>query len=285
MLSMIDYRRTLPEYQEATMTLYPVSHSAGGRCPKAKSSLLAAALLLTALALLATPNAAFCDPQSDKEFAQACTEIKQHDCRCAKDRLLKLANQGHAKAQTLLGLLYEEGVGVDKDLNQARLWYMKAARKGLREAESRLGRLYLSEKAEFMKDKEKAEKWLTRAAEHGEVEAQTKLGTLLMSEVGLEGIEMHGLMVSGPKLKRKHDDAVRWLHLAADRGSDEARKSLEGMPGGVELEDAVAKGKDRLTQSGRATAQGMSNIETSWEGYADLVQSVRQVGSAAASAN
>ena len=41
----------------------------------------------------------------------------------------------------ILGICYEEGNGVTKDLNQAREWYTKAAAQGDAEAQAELDRL------------------------------------------------------------------------------------------------------------------------------------------------
>ena len=42
---------------------------------------------------------------------------------------------------TNLGEMYEEGRGVDKDEKEAVRWYRKAAEKGDKEAQKRLGQL------------------------------------------------------------------------------------------------------------------------------------------------
>lgn len=43
---------------------------------------------------------------------------------------LQAALQGHAKAQTNLGSLYEHGFGLDRDYNRAYFWTLLAAAKG-----------------------------------------------------------------------------------------------------------------------------------------------------------
>jgi TPR repeat protein len=40
------------------------------------------------------------------------------------------ANQGHAKAQCKLGLMYEFGLGVGRDYAEAAKWFRKAAEQG-----------------------------------------------------------------------------------------------------------------------------------------------------------
>jgi TPR repeat protein len=41
------------------------------------------------------------------------------------------ADQGYPLAQQLLGQLYENGIGVEKDEKEAVKWYRKAANQGL----------------------------------------------------------------------------------------------------------------------------------------------------------
>ena len=41
--------------------------------------------------------------------------------------IITLANQGNAQSQYELGLMYELGMGIDKDLDRAFIWYQKSA--------------------------------------------------------------------------------------------------------------------------------------------------------------
>ena len=59
----------------------------------------------------------------------------------ARAWLQKAADQGHAKAQNNLGLLYEYGLGGAKDYAQARAWLQKAADQGDADAISNLKEL------------------------------------------------------------------------------------------------------------------------------------------------
>ena len=52
--------------------------------------------------------------------------------------LLEAANQGEAKAQYLLGSIYEEGLGCDVDLTGAFKWYRQAALQDHRQAAEKL---------------------------------------------------------------------------------------------------------------------------------------------------
>ena len=53
-----------------------------------------------------------------------------------------LANRGHARAQTMLGLMYDLGQGVPQDYAQAAKWYRLAADQGDARGQSRLGFMY-----------------------------------------------------------------------------------------------------------------------------------------------
>ena len=53
---------------------------------------------------------------------------------------LKKANEGDANAQFIVGKRYERGVGTAQDLDQAKVWYTKAAEQGHEVAKSKLGK-------------------------------------------------------------------------------------------------------------------------------------------------
>jgi len=52
------------------------------------------------------------------------------------------ANQGYAKAQSNLGVMYDKGHGVKQDYNQAVKWYHKAADQGYAMAQDNLSIMY-----------------------------------------------------------------------------------------------------------------------------------------------
>ena len=51
---------------------------------------------------------------------------------------LKSAMQGDGDAQYAVGLCYEEGMGVEVDLDEALEWYARSAKQGNKEAKKRL---------------------------------------------------------------------------------------------------------------------------------------------------
>ena len=71
-----------------------------------------AALLIMALAIMATPVFA-------GDFQDGFDAYKRGDYETAVKKFKPLAEQGFAKAQTNLGLMYEYGAGVPQDYDQA----------------------------------------------------------------------------------------------------------------------------------------------------------------------
>ena len=85
----------------------------------------------------------------------------------------KAAEQGHTRAQWLLGACYSQGVGVKANQEKAEFWLQKSAQAGDVEGQYSLGGFY------FMKpDIVKAEYWIQLAAEQGHEEAKTMLGAI-----------------------------------------------------------------------------------------------------------
>ncbi len=64
------------------------------------------------------------------------------DYATAIRELRPLAEQGHANAQIILGLMYDNGRGVPQDYAKALRWWRKAAEQGNAKAQSKLGFMY-----------------------------------------------------------------------------------------------------------------------------------------------
>ena len=80
--------------------------------------------------------------------------------------VIALANQGDAQAQYELGLMYELGMGIEKDLNQAYVWYQKSADQDYAKAQYNLGIFYALAKG-VNKDIEQSKHWIRKANENG----------------------------------------------------------------------------------------------------------------------
>jgi len=92
------------------------------------------------------------------------------DYEAAYEEWLPLAELGDVEAQFNLGVMYDEGAGVDKDLATAAGWYRKAAEKGFVDAQSNLGMMYYHGQG-VPCDYRKASTWFRKAASQGDEEA------------------------------------------------------------------------------------------------------------------
>tara|TARA_R100000306_G_C4270928_1_gene90124 strand:- start:110 stop:517 length:408 start_codon:yes stop_codon:yes gene_type:complete len=77
-----------------------------------------------------------------------------------------LAEQGSDRAQFNLGVMYDEGEGVEQDYEEAANWYRKAAEHGHPEAQYNLAAMYY-EGDGVEQDYEEALKWSLKSAKQG----------------------------------------------------------------------------------------------------------------------
>ena len=140
------------------------------------------------------------------------TEIKQ---------LRLAAEQGHASAQSNLGVMYANGEGVPQDDQEAVKWYRLAAEQGGASAQFNLGNRYANGQG-VPQDYQEAVKWYRLAAEQGDAYAQHDLGVMY---------------ANGQGVPQDYQEAVKWYRLAAEQGDASAQYNLgiryangEGVP-------------------------------------------------------
>ena len=112
-----------------------------------------------------------------------------------------LAEKGHPGAQYLLGTLYVEGKGVERDDATAFMWFARAANQGDARAQYNLGASY-AEGAGVQKNEAEAAKWFQRSADQGMAFAQLNLALLY---------------AAGKGVKQDNVEAFKWLELAFSR--------------------------------------------------------------------
>ena len=78
--------------------------------------------------------------------------------------LVRKAEKGDMEAQFSLGVMYENGYGVERSPEEAVKWYRKAAEQGKTEAQFDLGWLYSNGEGVERSDSEAA-KWYRKAAD------------------------------------------------------------------------------------------------------------------------
>ena len=115
-----------------------------------------------------------------------------------------LADQGDADAQTMLGFMYQHGLGVPQDYAQAVKWYRLAADRGYARAQDFLGFMYDTGFG-VSRDYAQAVQWYRLAADQANPSAQFHLGFMYEHGLGvpLDSVEAH-----------------KWFNLAAAGASD-----------------------------------------------------------------
>ena len=99
-------------------------------------------------------------------------------------RMKAKAEQGDAKAQLLLALMYDTGNGVPQDNRKSFEWCKKSAEHGFAEAQLLLGLMYDVGNG-VPKSNKKAVKWCRKAANQGYAEAQLVLGGMHSNGLGV----------------------------------------------------------------------------------------------------
>ncbi len=117
-------------------------------------------------------------------FDEGLTAYKAGKYKAALKEFLPLAKNGHASAQSNLGLMYDNGNGVAQDYSQAVYWYRKAADQGHASAQFNLGLMYDNGNG-VAQDYSQAVYWYRKAADQGHASAQFNLGNMYYNGQGL----------------------------------------------------------------------------------------------------
>ena len=108
------------------------------------------------------------------DFNDGLQAYRAKDYETAAKHWTPLAEDGDARAQTNLGLLYARGLGVEKNGETSLTWFRKAAEQGYATAEFNLATLF-SKGISVEKNQSVAAGWFLKAAEHGHVGAQFEI--------------------------------------------------------------------------------------------------------------
>ncbi|MEW6322193.1 MAG: tetratricopeptide repeat protein [Acidobacteriota bacterium] len=126
--------------------------------------------------------------------------------REAREWLEKAAALGRPTATFLLGLMFLNGAGVERDMRRGVELLQAAAEAGEAAAMNTLGRAY-AEGWGVAKDREKALLWYRRSAERGNIDGMKSLGTEL-------------------KFRTEYSEAIHWLRRASEAGQHQATANL-----------------------------------------------------------
>jgi localization factor PodJL len=188
------------------------------------------------------------------------------------------ARDGDPAAEFAVGSRLAEGRGVPQDIEQAAIWYQRAAQKGFAIAQYRLA-TYYERGIGVSKDLGRALVWYRRAAEQGNVKAMHNLGVLLSSrdlgapdyaaavplfqkaaDTGLRDSQYNlaVLYESGLGVEQDFARAYRYLALAARQGDAQAVKRLAPVRAKLAPADAAAI-DDQLAQWRPVPADPVAN--------------------------
>lgn len=143
----------------------------------------------------------------------------------------KAADQGYAPAQTAMGLLSENGLGVKKDYNQALKWLRRAADQGFPVAQNELGVMY-AKGLGVSRSLGQAAQWCKLAAAQGSEIARRNLELTQVSQSKV----IPELKTSGSRsyqcvrLQKVESDGVTVSYKPVQGGLGVAKLKMENLP-------------------------------------------------------
>lgn len=132
------------------------------------------------------------------------------DGRIFKKGVMYQSGPGDPEVKTKIGYLYEKGLGVSQDYQEAVKWYRKAAALGNVVAENNIGNLYI-EGHGVPRDYQKAMEWLLKAASQGDTPAETNIGALY---------------TDGRGVHQDYREAMKWFQKAAKKENAKAEYNI-----------------------------------------------------------
>jgi Sel1 repeat len=180
------------------------------------------------------------------ELEEGGKAYEQGDYKLAFQLLRPLAEQGIARAQNGVGVMYATGRGVSQDDAQAAAWFQKASDQGYAKAQEHLGYLYRKGLG-VPKDYVKAVALLQAAAEQGDGPAHLNLGNMYRTGEGVvrddikaaeyfrkaadQGYaiaqnNLGSMYARGEGVSQDYAQAAGWYRKAAEQGDAESQLSL-----------------------------------------------------------
>ena len=158
-------------------------------------------------------------------YEDASAAYERGDFETASRLLKPLAEEGNAKAQYNLGVMYHNGEGVPQDYTETMKWYRRAGEQGIAVAHYNLGVMY-HEGEGVPQDRTEAAKWFRKAAEQGNARAQYNLGVMYRK---------------GEGVPQDNTETMKWYRKAAEQGIADAQYFL-----GVMYDKGEGVSQDRV---------------------------------------
>lgn len=149
-------------------------------------------IALTCLGLAAFGGASAAAPEPDLAFGAYQSGLYMTAFREATARIERDAND--AAAMTLLGELYNQGLGIRQSPTKAAEWYALAAKRGDPRAMASLGLMSVDGRG-LPRDPAEGRRWLEKAAAAGEPTASYNLALILLGSGEAEAARAASLMM------------------------------------------------------------------------------------------
>jgi len=172
---------------------------------------------------------------------------KAGSAEAAMDAYVKAEKQGSASAAYQIGLIYVEGNGsFARNPIAAASWFKKSADKGYAPAQTALGALY-DEGLGVTKNQEEAKKWFQKAADQGDTVGLIDLARKYLARIGIENDDAKAfslmmqaaerndpvgqfgvayMLTTGQGTQRDPAAAILWLQKSASQGHPQAQYAL-----------------------------------------------------------
>lgn len=148
--------------------------------------------------------------QALADFEKGLLALRKGDYTSSFREFRSLAEHGHAKSQLQLGIMYEMGLGTEKDYSEAAKWYQKAAIKGEKEAQKRL--LEMKKKGRNANSHPPIPENYT--GNITEPQTQFDIGVMYYKGIGVD---------------KNPNTAYRWFYMAANQGHAQAQNYVAVM--------------------------------------------------------
>lgn len=212
------------------------------------------------------------------DFKEGWRAYQRGEYAAALQHWTRSANEGDPAAQYNVGVMYDEGTGVNRDAAKVVAWWSKAADQDHQMAQHNLALFLIESGGE--EDFDKAAFWLKRAAANGFVRSQYSLAKLYATGIGVEKDNTRALALflaagnagfvkaqynlgkiyrDGIGVETDAGLSVDWFSKAAKQGYAKAQEKLAtryARGGGVNRDIVEAlKWAILATQQGRESAQ------------------------------
>jgi hypothetical protein len=152
-------------------------------------NLALSACLITTLVFTPVTHAQTTD---NAHFDAGISAYQANDLPLAYKEFLIAAKEGHSDSQFNVALMYELGIGIDKNEKEAVNWYDKSASQGNSAAQFNLGVLYENGRGTQI-DYLKANEWYRMASVQGDALAIGNLGMLYLRGQGVKENKIAGV--------------------------------------------------------------------------------------------